>query len=593
MLSDLFMQKKTNKNTNPIKGKSSKTKIKQVEKPVANWIYFLLISVALIITYIAFAPSLKNGFVSWDDEGYLFENSYIINYGWKSTKAIFSNIIMANYHPLTIYVYATLHHLYKFIPYPYHLFNVLFHLFNVLLVFIFINKISNKNITISFVTALFFGLHPLHVESVTWVSETKDVLYTFFFLIGLLWYIKYTIAKHNKILIYSLSLLFFILSCLSKGMAVVFPLILVIIDYINGKKINIKTLLNKIPFFIVALIFGIIAIKAQATDKGIFDTSSFSFFDKILLPIYGLLFYLVKMIYPINLSIIYPYPVKTSSILPIEYFISPVILIILIGLIIYSLKYSRKIAFGSLFFFFCILPVLQIIPVGISIASDRYFYLSSIGLFFLIGIGLNYLIENKGKEQPILKYLSFIFLVFSTIVFINLTRQRTMVWKNTLTLWQDVIRFDPKIDKPYFNIGLQLDRNGNIDSAIVYYKKAIICNPKNVKALNNLGNRMYDKRLYDSAFFYYNNLVKVDSLYYPVYHNLGNIYSLRGNIDKAIEYYNKALTLKNDFALSYFTLGTCWNRKGDSVKSNENLIKAAQLGNNDAQSVLKSKNIKW
>jgi hypothetical protein len=587
------MTKKTNKNTKPIKSKSPKLNIKQAEKPVSNWVYFLLISLAIILTYIAFVPSLKNGFVSWDDEGYLFENGYIINYGWKSTKAIFSNIIMANYHPLTIYVYATLHHLYKFIPYPYHLFNVVFHLFNVFLVFFFIYKISNKNITISFVTALLFGIHPLHVESVTWVSETKDVLYTFFFLIGLICYFKYAITKQNKIFFYSLSLLFFILSCLSKGMAVVFPLILVIIDYINDKRLHLKTQLNKIPFFIIALIFGIIAIKAQATDKGIFDTSSFTLFDKIVLPTYGMLFYIVKMIYPANLSIIYPYPDKTSSMLPFEYLVSPVILIILIGLVIYSLKYNRKIAFGSLFFFFCILPVLQIIPVGISIASDRYFYLSSIGLFFLVGFGLNYFIENAGKIKPMLKYIVVVFIIFISIVLVNLTRQRTKVWKNTITLWTDVIRYDPKIDKPYYNLGLQLDRNGNIDSAIVYYKKAINCNPKNVKALNNLGNRMYDKQLYDSALFYYNKLVIVDTLYYPVYHNLGNIYSLKGNLDKAIEYYNKTLTLKNDFALSYYTLGTCWNRKGDSIKSKENFMKAAQLGNTDAQNYLKYKNIKW
>jgi len=587
------MAKIANKNSKSIKGKTHKPIAKQAKPPVSKWVYFLLIGLAIILTYIAFAPSLKNGFVSWDDEGYLFENGYIINYGWKATKAIFSNIIMANYHPITIYVYATLHHLYKFLPYPYHLFNVLFHLFNVLLVFIFIFKLSKKNLTIAFVTALLFGIHPLHVESVTWVSETKDVLYTFFFIIGLLCYIKYNDIKQKKIIYYSLSLLFFILSCLSKGMAVVFPLILVIIDFINDRKINIKSQLNKIPFFIIALIFGIIAIKAQATDKGIFDTSAFSLFDKIVLPAYGMLFYLYKMVYPLNLSIIYPYPIKTSSVLSFEYLISPLILILLVGLVLYSLKYNKKIAFGSLFFFFCILPVLQIIPVGISIASDRYFYLSSIGLFYLIGIGFNYLIENNSKIKHYSKFVAFVLLIIITSILINLTRKRTMVWNNTITLWQEVIRYDPNIDKPYFNIGLQLDRNGNTDSAIVLYKKAIYYNPKNVKALNNLGNRMYDKRLYDSAFFYYTKLLAADSLYYPVYHNLGNIYDLRGNLDKAIECYNKTIALKNDFPLSYFMLGVCWNQKGDSIKSNNNYIRAAQLGNTDAQSILKSKNIKW
>jgi len=587
------MVKNIKKNQKLYRGKTIKPTVKPVENPFASWKIYALIAISLIFTWIAFAPSLKNVFVSWDDEGYLFENSYIINYGWNATKAIFSNIIMANYHPLTIFVYATLHHLYKFDPYPYHLFNVLFHLINVLLVFIFIYRLSDRNIMIAFIVSLLFGIHPLHVESVTWVSEAKDVLYTFFFLIALICYLKYINTKKIKLFYYFLALFFFVLSCLSKGMAVVFPLILVIVDYLKNRSIFVKAQLNKIPFFIIAILFGIIAIKAQATDKGIYDTSAFSVLDKIVLPFYGFLFYIYKMIYPLNLSIIYPYPVKTTSILPFEYLISPVIFILLIVVIVYSLKYNRKIAFGILFYFFCILPVLQIIPVGISIASDRYFYLSSIGLFFITGYGYSYLVDTKWRSRTYLKYLAFIGVIVIAVFLTNVTKKRTQVWKNTITLWQDVIRYDHKIDKSYFNIGLQLDRAGNIDSAIVFYKKALLYNPRNIKALNNLGNRMYDKRQFDSAFYYYKILVKADTMYYPVYHNIGNIYTIKDSIDKAIEYYNKALSLKNDFALSYFTLGACWMRKGDSVKSNENFIKAARLGNTDAQSILKSKNIKW
>lgn len=585
------MAKNANNNSRPIKGKIHKTTVKSLEKPVNKWLYFLLISFALILTYIAFFPSLKNEFVSWDDDGYLFKNKYIFDYGWNATKAIFSNIIMGNYHPLTIYVYSMLHHFYKFNPYPYHLFNILVHLINVWLVFIFIYKLSNNNLIISFVTALLFGIHPLHVESVTWVSGTKDVLYTFFFLIGLLCYLKYDNISKRKIFYYCLSLLFFIFSCLSKGMAIVFPLILVIMDYLDGKKMNIRTHLNKIPFFIIALIFGIIALKAQ--EKGIYDTSAYNLFDKICLPAYGLLFYLVKMVYPANLCIIYNYPIKTSAVLPFEYLMSPVIVILIIGVIIYSLKYNRKIAFGSLFFFLSILPVLQIIPVGSSIASDRYFYLSSIGLFYLLGFGINYLFENKDKINKLVKYLSYAILIILTIVCINLTRNRTMVWKNTLTLWQDVIHIDPKMDKPYINIGIFYDMAGNTDSAIVNYKKAAYYNPKNTRALNNLGSIFQDKQRYDSALFYYDKLVKVDPSYYIAYYNIGNIFLIKNDLEKSIEYFNKAASIKHDFALPYVGLGHCWNKKGDLAKSNENYIKAAQLGDIDSQKYLKSKNIKW
>ena len=371
---------------------------------------------------------------------------------------------MANYHPITILVYNFLYHAYKLSPIPYHTLNLIFHLFNTGLVFYFTYQLSNKKALVGFITALLFGIHPLHVESVAWVSETKDVLYTFFFILSLIAYYKYDNIRSNiKYLL--LSFVLFILACMSKGMAVSLSVILILIDYYKNKGINKNLLLEKIPFFIVSIVFGVIAIKAQAAADGFYNLSNYTIIQKLFFPFYAVFFYFQKMVFPVNLAIIYPYPTQ----LTIEYFIAPIILIAIAAITFIYRKRSKRYIFGLLFFGACIAPVIQILPVGQAIASDRYFYVSSIGLFFLIAEEFYFLITDRFKKnfnyQAILIIVGIIFSVF----LIYNTTSRIKVWKNTFTLWTDLAETNPSIDKAWYGAGLYLQRGNKIDSAMIYY----------------------------------------------------------------------------------------------------------------------------
>ena len=599
------MSKKDKHIHNTNQGKQAKSKQNNSSNPQiskSKLVFYFALIIPIIITWLTYISSLKNGFVSWDDEGYLMDNLKVIgNFSTDGWKYIFTHYNMANYHPITLMIYNFLYNACQFNPEPYHTFNLIFHLVNVGLVFYLITKLTEKKYTVAFIVALLFGIHPLHVESVAWVSETKDVIYTFFFILSLLAYIKYDNQKTN-FKFYAIALILFILSCLSKGMAVSLPVILVLIDYLKKKQFTKEIIVEKIPFFLVSIIIGIVAIKAQVAADGMYNLSSYSVFEKILFPFYAVFFYIYKMIIPANLAILYPYPAH----LTFEYFIAPLIIIgIAIGVYV-TKKSTRKVVFGTLFFAACITPIIQILPVGASIASDRYFYLSSIGLFYLIAEGIYYLYYEKFKLNTSARTGIIVSSLIVCIVFINCSVQRIKVWENTFTLWTDLSITNPKVDKAWYGLGLFIQRQGEsskdnnerqscYNMAKKQYLKALEQNPGNLKALNNLGNCYYNSvpAQIDSAYSYYQKLLKLDTTYANVYHNLGNIYANKNQMNKAIWAYNKAISLDKNFSISYFGLGYVYTVLKDEQKANENYIKAAQLGYADAQKIVTSKNLKY
>lgn len=586
---------KKNKNNlpNPIReAKPAKPKHgikKEIKKPTNPVLFWGSLLIPVIVTWIAYLGALKNGFVTWDDESYLHENLKIIgNFSSEGWSNIFSVNVMGNYHPLTIMVYNFIYHYFKLDPYPYHAFNLLLHLLNTGLVFYFIFQLSDKKLLVGLVTATLFGIHPLHVESVAWVSETKDVLYTFFFMLSLIAYLKFDNQKTN-FKYYILTIVLFVLSCMSKGMAVSLSVILLLIDYLKNKKWTKGILLEKVPFFIISIIFGLIAINAQQTADGFFSLADYNISQKIFFPFYAVFFYIHKMLLPIDLAIIYPYP----SELTFKYFAAPFILIAISVLAYLSRKKTNKILFGLLFFAVSVGPIIQILPIGQAIASDRYFYVSSIGLFYLIAEGFNYLYSEKFKNSVFYKTIVVGIGVIICGLLIYKTMDRIKVWENTFTLWTELSETNPLVDKAWYGAGLYIERQNDIAKAKWYYQKALQVNPKNIKALNNLGNCLYKANKYDSAYFYYQRLLDLDTNFLQVYHNLGNIFVQRNQLDKAKKSYLKAISIDNNFALSYYGLAIVYMNLKEEQKSNECFIKAAQLGYADAQKILQQKGINY
>ena len=336
----------------------------------------------LAITFMAFTPCLKNGFVNeWDDDLYVRGNADIQHLSVQTTARVFSSFYAATYLPVTMLSYMLDHQLGGLDPFGYHLTNLIFHLLNCLLVFWLVGMLS-RNILVSFITALLFGVHPLHVESVAWISERKDVLYAAFFLLSMISYCYY-LKTRKRGRSYWLAVVFFALSLLSKAMAITMPLLLLLTDYLSGRPRERGVATDKIPFFSLALCVGLVGFFGQV--PAMRTGHVLSFFEKCLCPSYACLFYLGKILWPTKLSCYYPFTGIKD--LPVYLFSLGGWLALLV-LTLRSATRTRKVVFGVFFFLITLLPVLQFVQMGLAIVADRYVYLASLGIFYLIAEGI-------------------------------------------------------------------------------------------------------------------------------------------------------------------------------------------------------------
>jgi len=516
----------------------------------------ILIFLTLILTIIAFLPSFENGFTNWDDNELVTSNTIIMDLSWHNIKTIFTTFYLSAYIPLTILSYSLEYHFFKLDPRAYHTTNIVLHLFNCLLVFWLIYKLSS-NIYISFVTTILFAIHPLRVESVAWITGRKDVLYSFLFLGALLSYLYY--RGKQVIKYYWLSLFLFILSVLAKGMAVTFPFVLLLCDYLFHRKFNKYLLLEKIPFFVIALVFGVIAILGERSFEDITTTSSFIFFDKVLIVSYGLLFYLTKIAVPVKLSCYYPYPEKIGGFLPPIFFFSFIIIVGLIIAVILTKKYTRKVIFGSLFFLIAILPYLQLIRAG-QLIANRYIYIPSIGLFYMVGTGFFWLYTRKLRSVNVLKSVLGIIFIGIVGVLSFITFNQCRIWKDSMTLWNNVLDKYPNVPVAYNNRGTVYYDKGEYDKAVTEFTLALKYNPNYVRAYYNLGITYDAKGEYDRAIIELNKALMVNPKYAAAYNNRGLIYGRVGEYDKAIADLTKALKINPKYAEAYCNRGITYGR---------------------------------
>ncbi len=507
-----------------------------------HWKTYGVLALILILTGLVYAPVLQNGFVNWDDNVYIKENPLIYNF---NLKAIFSTYVSANYHPLTILVLALEYHFFKLNETGYHAVNLLLHLLNVLLVFHAVLRLSNKT-AVAFVACLFFGIHPLHVESVAWAAELKDLLYTFFFLSSYLFYLKY--LEHQKAKFYILALLLFLLSLLSKAMAASLPMVLLLTDYFSGRKLNARIWFEKIPFFLLAIGLGLVAVVAQRT-AGATEMMVFPFQERIVYASYGFINYLYKLIFPWQLSAYYPYPVSPGEKIPVMYYAFLIALILILAAVLYSIRFSKKIIFGVGFFSITVFLVLQLLPVGRVIMADRYSYIPSIGIFYLLGEGFYFLWNKNQKIIPVA-------LVSALAIFFSLkTFSQCGVWKNSITLWSDVINQHQTISIAYNNLSLALKNEKKLDQALEDCSKAILLDKNYSEAYINRGNILRDMNRFDEALNDYNTAITQKPNFEKGYVNRGILFLFTKKYDEALADFNKAIELNSNFAESHYHQG--------------------------------------
>lgn len=491
----------------------------------------------LILTGISFVPMLSNGFTNWDDDIYVTGNRLLRGPDWN---AIFTGPSASNYHPLTIITLAFNYAISGTDPFSYHFINWLLHILNTALVFLFVHKISGKKIYVAAFCSVIFGVHPMHVESVAWVSERKDVLYALFFLLALLQY--WSFLETGKRLKLILCFTFFILSLLSKPAAIILPIVLYLLDYWHNRKFDGKVWAEKIPFFILSIAFGFITISVQSADA-IAGFDIYPLWVRFFFGCYTLMIYTTRFFVPYPLSTFHPYPPVDS--LGLAVYLSPVFVIALLFLL-WLKRRDRLIVFSLSFFIANLILVLQIITIGLTIVSERYTYIPYIGLSFLTGMWLNRYLDSSAK-----KFIMAVPFIIG-IVFAFISFQRTKVWKDGDTLWADVIKKYPDAATPRSNHANYLKKMAGmpeyrsretelLQNALEDCNIAIKLKPTHIKAYENRQNIYLMLKKDSLAMADAETLLKLEPSNAAAFYTKGFAYMRFNMFDSSLFWYNKSI----------------------------------------------------
>ena len=490
---------------------------------------FLLL-IVLFITCLVYLPSLNNGFTNWDDDTHLLENASVWQLSGKNIKEIFTSDVNKTYIPLTELSFAVEYHFVKDKAFVYHLDNVLLHLLVVILVFAVGVKLKLSQ-EAALVAALIFGVHPVHVESVAWVTERKDVLYSVFYLLAMLTYIKYLEGKKGQ---YGLSVVFGILSVLAKPMALSLPLVLLIIDWFKGRKRNKMMVIDKLPH---AIYIGIIVW--QTYKHHVRVPFAQGMIESVLTWVWTLTFYIRKFIYPVELVPLYqlPKPIEMSQ----PEYIMAVLVFALMVFVTIKLRKNRWYMLGISLFFAMIFFLLRFDDLKENVVHDRFLYLPSLGFCWWVGAVFIEKIEKLFGVKRIITIMVSLALIGGMGA---KTFHQTQIWNNSLTLWNYTIDHKNHTSITYLNRANTYNEKGMYALALQDYTRAIELDYRHAKAYNGRGLIYFFNNDYQKAIEDFNKAIEIDPKFSEVYSNRGNTYSKMGQIDRAIKDFSKSLEIE-------------------------------------------------
>jgi len=573
-------------------------------------IYYLA-GFVVLLTVVVYGAALRNEFVNWDDGVYVVENRHIRFIDGEFFKWAFFNFYASNWHPLTWISHALDYAIWGLDPLGHHLTNIILHAVNAFLVVVLAMRLliafkervapdgsrsflNDRAILIAAgTTGLLFGLHPLHVESVAWVAERKDLLCALFFLLSIMTYVRYADdvsdkahrAEHigsapcamrfafctNKH--YLIALGFFILALLSKPMAVTLPVVLLILDWrpfyrISSPKMFLQALMEKTPFAACSLASSIVTIMAQKSGGAL------AAFDVLPLPVRmmvaakSLTDYLMRMILPFDLIPFYAYPQAADvSLFHPSYLPAVLFLLAITTLCMVLVKKGEALLPAWCYYVITLVPVLGIVQVGSQATADRYSYLPGLGPFLLAGLGVAWIVQKtdavRGRSTRTgIRFLIGALAAVSLIALSGLTIRQQGMWKNSVILWTYTVDKTPDAAFPHMMRAVAFKSAGQIERAIEDYATAISLAPQGFIAYYNLGNIFLQVGRIDDAIELYQRTLALKPDYAEGHNNLAAAFEEKGLLDQAIEQYRIVVRLKPDYAEGHYNLGLAYGEKG-------------------------------
>ena len=547
------------------------------------------------LTFLSFSDSLNYGFVNWDDKIFVHENPLIRSVDQAGLWQMLVSHRGPSWQPLTWLSYAVNYHYFGLKPMAYHFTNVVIHCANVVWVFFLyrlVLRLANRGKHESWqiwigamVAALFFGLHPLRVESVAWISERKDVLYSFFFLPGLLAYLYYgsMVESRRKKFFYFLSLFCFFLSALSKEMAMTFPVVLLLLDIYplnRWQTLNqsVALLREKFPFFIVSAGLAVITIFGLKSVEAILTLDAIPLSARLVNAVKSLVFYPEKTLIPIGLSPFYPFP-KNLVVFDFRFYLSACILLAIAWFCFKKWKNGDRF-WGVAFMYYLVTvsPVIGVVQVGAQAAADRYSYLTLLSGTFLMGSAI---FLWKGHSFRCFKSKStFPLLLGATVITLIslITVNQLKVWSNSVTLWGDVTQKYPKsVYLAHINLGNAYLQIGKLDWAKREYKIALENFKPRADSYNNLGVIDFIMGQDEEAVQKFKKSVSINPRFSNAHKNLGAVYYKQGKLDLAEKEFKLAIEYKPNYARAYIALGAIYFDRGKLDAAEQELKKGLEI----------------
>src|SRR6266404_158605 len=534
------------------------------------WLFGVLLAA---LTIFAYRPAWNGGFL-WDDDVYITNNE-LLTAPDGLRRIWFSLDSPSQYFPLVYSTFRIEHALWGLNPTGYHCVNLLLHVANALLVW---RVLARLNAPGAWLAGAIFALHPVQVESVAWITERKNVLMGFFFLLTLLAWIAFIDERTKRPWrFYALALILYLLALSAKSTACTLPAALLLILWLQKKPINWKRIFEILPFLVLGIAMGLLAMWWERYHQGT-SRAAITFLspiERVLVASRAVWFYLSKLIWPSNLTFIYPkWTISPEHLLDYVWLVAA----IAVCMAIYWLRRStgRSVEVAAAFFVATLSPVLGFIMLftfRYTFVADHYQYLACIGPIALASAGLVALSRSSKTLQRLVGGTSFAILIGLGL----LTWRQSATYRDAETLWRTTIATNPDCWMAYNNLGVIQFEKGNVEDAIEKYQQSLGLHPDYPEAHYNLGSALLQKGYADEAIWHCEEALKIQPNEPDAHIVLGNAFMAKQDVDRAIAHYLQALQVRPDDSNAHYNLGTALKQKGDAERAAQEYEKALEL----------------
>jgi len=539
-----------------------------------------------VITFVVYGQTVRHGFVNYDDELYIADNPAVLDgLSLKGIVWAFTHDVNVNWTPLTTISHMLDCQLYGTNAGWHHLTSVLLHLASAIALFLVLKGMTGALWRSAFVAAL-FAVHPLHVESVAWIAERRDVLSGLFFMLTLGAYAGYSCHPRSNRR-YLMVVLMLVLALMSKPMAVTLPFVLLLLDYWPLKRFALpdsgsfpwRLILEKIPLLALS---GAVCVATLFAQREAIQTVPVSL--RIGNALISYVAYLGQMIYPAGLAVFYPYP---STGLALWEIIAASTLLLVVTLVAVAFRRRQPwFLIGWLWYLAMLVPVIGLIQSGLRARADRYTYLPQIGLYILLTWTAVELMASRRSRRRVLGGSAVVILAALVLC----ARVQTSYWRNSEVLWTHTLACTSDNAEAHYNLGNALLQNGNVDEAIEQYRKALQIAPHSADVYNNFGNALIKHGNVDEAMICYREALQINPDYAKAYVNLGGAWLRKGSADEAMVQYQKALQVNPGNTKAHIELGNVLLKKGGGSDAMTHYQKALQTNPDSAEAL---NNLAW